>query len=294
MISGMTGFARAEGALGAVRWAWELKSVNGRGLDVKVRTPPGFDALEQAVREGAAKRFSRGSLQASLAIRKDAADAGAPQLDVAFIRGLIEAGAPFVARGEVAPPSWDGLLSVRGAFLTGEAPLELSADPELRPALDASLDEAMDGLREARLAEGRTLATLLSGLLDQIVALTSGAEAQAAAAPAALRDRLLARLALLQGDVRFDAGRLEQEAALLASRADVREELDRLAAHVAQARDLIAGPAPAGRKLEFLCQELNREANTLCSKASELALTRTGLELKTAIDQFREQAANVE
>jgi uncharacterized protein (TIGR00255 family) len=213
-------------------------------------------------------------------------------LDLDFLEGLIAAGEPFIAAGRVGPPRWDGLLLVRGAFRAGEA--EEAVTPELLGSMSLTLEAALDALERARRAEGEALRPLLLGLLEEAERLVLGAHAEASAAPAALRQRLLTRLSALDADLRLDPQRLAQEAALAASRADVREELDRLKAHIGEARVLILSPEPAGRKLDFLCQELNREANTLCAKSSELALTRHGLDLKSAIDQFREQVANVE
>jgi uncharacterized protein (TIGR00255 family) len=293
-IVSMTGFGRAEGAAGGATWAWEARSVNGRGLDLRIRVPTGFDALEPAVRDAAQKRFKRGSVQVGLSIRRDAL-AGAVVLNTALVETLIEAGKPFVHTGRVGAPTWDGLLGVRGVLASAEE----AGDPgELRAALEgdltAGLATALDRLAAMRAQEGAALRALLAALLDQIETATDAARALAGTAPAALLERIRARLAALAPEVAIDPQRLAQEAVVAAARADVREELDRLTAHVSEARALIAGADPAGRRLEFLAQEFNREANTLCSKSSELALTRLGLDLKTAIDQLREQAANVE
>lgn len=292
-VSGMTGFGRAEGAFGAARWIWEAKSVNGRGLDVKLRLPPGFDALEPLVRDAAAKRFRRGSIQASLTLQRDAGNGGA-RIDLAFVESLIEASKPYVAAGHAAPPRWDGLLALRGAF-AGE---EEAPDPEQRAALEADLArgaaEALDLLADARRAEGRTLAGVLNAMMERAEALVQAARTEASDAPAAQAGRLKARLAALAPEIVIDPQRLAQEAALIAARADVAEELERLSAHVAEARAMLSTPEPAGRRLDFLSQELTREANTLCAKSSELSLTRIGLDLKAVIDQFKEQAANVE
>lgn len=294
-ISGMTGFARAEGAARGRRWVWELRSVNGRGLDIKSRLPMGFEALEVALREGAAKRFRRGSIQASLSIARDTDTGAGARVDVAYIERLLSAAQPFINDGRVERPRLDGLLQVRGVLVSDEAVEEA---PEFRAELDAALvaglGSALDGLAAARHQEGRTLAGVLEGIVGAIETGTASARATAATAPAALAEKLQERLAALAPDVHLDPARLAQEAALLAAKADVQEELERLQAHAAEARALIKGPDPAGRRLDFLAQELNREANTLCSKSSDLALTRIGLDLKTAIDQFREQCANAE
>jgi uncharacterized protein (TIGR00255 family) len=291
----MTGFARAEGEAEGARWVWEVKSVNGRALDLKLRTPPGFDMLEQGLREQAAKRFKRGSLQANLTIARDGAAKQAARIDTAFIEAVLAAGKPFIESGQVAPPRWDGLLQLRGAFASeeAEAPDE-EAKTRLNAALLAGFGKALDGLNEARLSEGKMLAEALGGQLDQMNALTIAARGNAASAPQAALTRIQQRLAGLSPDIQLDPQRLAQEAALAASRADIEEELERLAAHIAEARALLAKPEAVGRRLDFLGQELTREANTLCSKSGDLALTRIGLDLKALVDQFKEQAANVE
>jgi uncharacterized protein (TIGR00255 family) len=294
-LSGMTGFARAEGVAGGRRWVWETRSVNGRGLDVKVRLPAGFEALEPLVREGAAKRFRRGSLQASLSVARDAEVGASARIDMAFVDRLLDAAAEHLRDGRIERPRLDGLLLVRGVLVSEDA---IEDAPQARAELDAALNEglgaALDGLVAARAQEGRSLTTTFEGLIGTIEAGAAAARSTAAAAPAALAQRIRDRVAALAPGVQTDPARLAQEAALLAQKADVQEELERLTAHAAEARTLIAGADQAGRRLEFLAQELNREANTLCSKSSDLALTRIGLDLKTAIDQFREQAANAE
>lgn len=289
----MTGFGRAEGVAGALRWIWELRCVNGRGLDIRARLPTGFDGLETSIREAAQKRLRRGSLQASLNLRKeDRVATGA--LNLALIDQLIAASEPYVAAGRAAPPRWDGLLNARGV-MGGEGEDET---PEARAALEralvAGLEQALDGLVKTRTQEGvKTKAALLAAL-GKIETLTVQARDLAAAQPDAMIERITTRLAALSPDIQIDPQRLAQEAAVAALRADIREELDRLGAHAEEARTLIEGAEPAGRRLDFLSQEFNREANTLCSKSNDLVLTRLGLDLKTAIDQMREQAANVE
>jgi uncharacterized protein (TIGR00255 family) len=292
-VVSMTGFGRAEGVSGATRWIWEARSVNGRGLDVRARLPAGFDAFESAAREAAQKRFRRGSVQVTLTLRREAT-AAPSAVNTALVEQLLAAGAAHVKTGLVAPPRWDGLLMVRGV-LSGDVEDESA---EARAALEASLTAgvaaAFDALERTRRQEGASLAATLSALLDRIEHLTIQARTLAAAQPEAMIERLRARVAAAAPDVQVDPQRLAQEAALAAARADVREELDRLAAHAQEARSLLSGAEPAGRRLDFLAQEFNREANTLCSKSSDLALTRLGLDLKTTIDQLREQSANVE
>lgn len=291
--SGMTGFGRAEGETLGWAWIWEARSVNGRGLDVKTRLPAGFEALEPAARELAQARFRRGSVQISLSLSRPVSGSGVA-VDHALIEALLQAGAPYLDRG-VAPPRWDGLLQVRGVVTSDDrSELDAASREALEAALKAGLARALDALGAARAQDGAGAVAALDAALDRIASATVEAGAAAAAQPAALAERLKARIAALAPEVQLDPQRFAQEVALLAARADVREELDRLAAHVAEARALLKGLEPAGRRLEFLAQELNREANTLGAKAADLALTRLSLDLKTAIDQFREQAANVE
>jgi uncharacterized protein (TIGR00255 family) len=287
----MTGFARSEGSLSGRTWIWETRSVNGRSLDVRARVPSGFDALEALVRDAAQKRFKRGSLQATLTVARITGDDTTVRVDIAAVERLLAAGSPFIGAGRVAPARWDGLLQVRGVVTIEEA--GASDDEALRAAIVADLDIAFDRLAAARAQEGATLAALLGGLLDRMAVLVAEAEALAQDVPSTLARKLRERVESLS-DVVIDPTRLAQEAALLASKADVREELDRLRAHVTEAHALLLGADAVGRRLDFLCQELSREANTVCSKSADLALTRIGIDLKTAIDQFKEQSANVE
>jgi len=291
----MTGFARAEGEHAGQRWIWELKSVNGRGLDLKLRTPSGFDALEAPARAAAGKAFKRGSLQASLSLARDAGAAAPVRVDVALVAKLIEAGEPFVAAKQVKKPSWDGMLALRGVVLSEDA---VEPDEETRAEFEAALlagfTQALDGLATARMSEGRMLASVLSEAADRLETLIGAARACASAAPAAALERIRQRLEALGPEIKLDPTRLAQEAALIASKADVQEELERLAAHTTELRTLLTKPEPAGRRVDFLSQELTREANTLCSKSADLELTRIGLDLKTVVDQIKEQAANVE
>lgn len=292
-ISGMTGFARAEGEHAGQRWIWELKSVNGRGLDLKVRTPPGYDAVEPAVRVSTNAKFKRGSVQASLSVSRETSAATALKIDLELAERLVAAGEQF--KGRVAKPRWDGILAVRGV-VQSEDNAELSA--EERVTFEAKLidgfNTALELLAQARQAEGRTLAGIFSEAAAKLDGLITAARVTAAAAPGAALERIRQRLESLAPELKIDPQRLAQEAAIAATRADVQEELERLSAHAAELRSLITKPEPAGRRLDFLSQELTREANTLCSKSSDLELTRIGLDLKTVVDQIKEQAANVE
>jgi uncharacterized protein (TIGR00255 family) len=290
-LSGMTGFGRAEGALGGWSWAVEARSVNGRNLETRFKGPPGFDVLERAARDGAQARFQRGQVNVSLNAKR-AEQAGSVSINIAQLERYLEVGGPYVKDGRAKPPRLDGLLALRGVVEAAES----DDDPELRAALEkamaASIGEALDNLKTSRQAEGAALEPVLAGLIDRVEGLVATAETEASAQPAILRDRFTRRMAeLLEGGVPEE--RIVLEAAVLAGKADVREELDRLTSHVAQARQLM-GEAPAGRRLDFLTQEFMREANTLCSKSATTALTGVGLDLKAVIEQFREQVQNVE
>jgi uncharacterized protein (TIGR00255 family) len=295
LISGMTGFGRAEGQAGDVAWVWEARSVNGRNLDVKFRTPPGLDLLEPRIREACAKRFKRGSIQVSLSAKKETAST-APQLRInqQVLSFYLHEGQALVEAGTVSKPSWDGLLSLRGVVETSDVVEADDVKAAREAAFVAGLDVALDALQEARRTEGRALYKLFSDIFDKIASVSSTAEAAAEDQVLAIRDRVQKRAAELLGETPYDEARLLQEAAALALKADVREELDRLASHVEEARKLLAAGGDIGRKLEFLAQEFHRESNTLTAKAAAMPLTRAGLELKATVDQLKEQAANVE
>jgi uncharacterized protein (TIGR00255 family) len=291
-ISGMTGFGRAEGALGEWSWAVEARSVNGRNLEVRFRGPPGLDGLERATREQAQSRFQRGQLTVGVQARR-VEGAGAVRLNFEQLERYLAAGAPYVARGEATPPSLHGLLALKGVIETEDAVEDPEARAELEAAMSASIGEALEALLAARRQEGAALQAVLRGFLDRIAELVAAAEGQAAEQPAAIKERFARRMAELIGEGAPEE-RIVQEAAAQATRADVREELDRLTGHVAAARQLLASNGGVGRRLDFLTQEFMREANTLCSKSASAALTSTGLDLKAVIDQFREQVQNVE
>jgi len=290
----MTGFAEAQGAREGARWRWEAKSVNGRGLDLRLRMPPGFDGIEPAARMLANERFRRGSIQVALTY-EEPEGAGGLRVDPVALATAVRIAKEVAAETGLPPARIDGLLALKGVIVQADSGL---GDVTERAKRDAGILEtlasAFDALRRARKTEGAKLAAILTSQMDEIARLTVEAGTLAATQPAALRDRLTAQLKELLEPGAIQEDRLAQEAALLAARADVREELDRLAAHVQEARTLLASEDAIGRKLDFLAQEFNREANTLCSKSSDIQLTRTGLALKAAIDQFREQAQNVE
>jgi uncharacterized protein (TIGR00255 family) len=291
-ISGMTGFGRAEGAHGAWSWAVEARSVNGRNLEVRFRGPPGFENLDRVAREGAQARFQRGQLTIGLQAKRAEGGAGV-RVNVEQLETYLKAGAPYVATGMVRAPSLDGLLALRGVIEAdegAESPEELAL---LEAAMSASITAALDGLAQARREEGLALYGLLTGLIDRIDGLVAQANGLAAAQPQTIKERFERRMAELAGEA-VSEDRVLQEAAALAVKADVREELDRLAGHIASARSLVAGEGAVGRRLDFLTQEFMREANTLCSKSALGGLTSVGLELKAVIEQLREQVQNVE
>ncbi len=294
-IASMTGFARASAEAVGRTATWEARSVNGRGLDVRLRTPPGLDRLESEIRARVARKFDRGNVSLNLTVE---APAAAPSLQInrAALDQVIALVGDLAGKVDAAAPRLDGLLSVRGVIETvAEPPLGETEQAKVDAATLKALDAALEGLVAARKAEGKVLSGILGGILDEIEGLTRDAAANAATQPAAIKARLEAQIAdLLGAGTPVPPERLAHEAALMAVKADVREELDRLRAHIAQARELFGKGGAVGRKLDFLCQEFNREANTLCSKSNDIALTRIGLALKTAIDRLREQSANVE
>jgi uncharacterized protein (TIGR00255 family) len=291
-ISGMTGFGRAEGALGVWSWAVEARSVNGRNLEVRYRGPPGFEALERTAREAAQQRFQRGQLTVGLQARR-AEGAGAVRLNLEQLERYLEAGRPYVEAGRAQPAALDGLLALKGVIEAADGLEDPEAQAVLEAAMAASIAAALDGLASARREEGLALSGVLTGLVDRVAELVGQAQGQAAEQPAAIKERFQKRMGELAGDA-VSEDRIVQEAAALAGRADVREELDRLVGHVDAARGLIGGDGAVGRRLDFLTQEFMREANTLCSKSALSALTATGLDLKATIEQFREQVQNVE
>jgi len=291
-ISGMTGFGRAEGALGAWSWAAEARSVNGRNLEVRFRGPPGFEGLERAAREGAQARFQRGQLTVGVQAKRSEG-AGAVRLNLEQLERYLAAGAPYVAAGQAAPPRLDGLLSLRGVIEAADTIEDPEAQAALEAAMALSIATALDGLAIGRGEEGRALEGVLAGLVVRIGELTAKASALADGQPLIIKARFEKRLTELAGEATTEE-RILQEAAAMAVKADVQEELDRLRGHVDAARALLEAEGGVGRRLDFLTQEFMREANTLCSKSASGALTSVGLDLKATIEQFREQVQNVE
>jgi uncharacterized protein (TIGR00255 family) len=291
-VASMTGFARVEGEASGISWAWELKSVNGRSLDLRLRLPPGYDGLEPTLRGALAGRLRRGSINANLTVNRLAAPT--IQINREMLGRVLTLIGELAAEVEAAPPRLDGLIGLRGVIETVEDEPEDVIEAR-RTALIEAWGVALDRLLAARGEEGARLDAVLKGQLAELAELVTAASACAAAQPEALRARLQQSLAAL-GDLvpGMPQDRVAQELALLVSRGDIREELDRLRAHIAQAGELLAKGEGIGRQLDFLCQELNREANTLCSKSADIELTRIGLSLKVAVEQFREQVQNLE
>ncbi len=293
-LCSMTGFARLDGSAEGQRWTWELRTVNGKGLDLRLRLPPGLDRLEAPVRERLTKRLSRGNAQISLSVQREGA-ATTLKVNEDALAAVVAALNSIAARVEATPPSLDGILAFKGVLEVSEVEEDEAGRARLDVVLLTGLDRAIDALLEARSREGAALTAILSGHVDEIARLTKAAESHPARRPEAIRARLVEQVEALFGAVpALDPQRLTQEAMLLATRADIREELDRLEAHVDEARRLIAADGAVGRRLDFLAQEFNRETNTLCSKSNDRELTAIGLDLKAVVDQLREQIQNVE
>ena len=293
-LSSMTGFARSQGAAGAYAWAWEIKSVNAKGLDLRLRLPPGWDAVEVPARARVADKLSRGTVYANLAVERKGA-APTVKINEPVLSAILATLKSLSGKIDAAPPSLDGVLALKGVMEVTDADESEAERRAAEAAIAAGFETALAELIAMRRAEGATLAKLLSARLAEIAALTARAEAAPGRKPEAIKARLAEQVAtLLSASERFDSDRLHQEAILIATKADIREELDRLTAHVAAAQALIASGGAVGRRLDFLAQELNRESNTLTAKANTADLTTIGLELKSVVEQFREQVQNLE
>ena len=288
----MTGYGRAEGSADGIAWVWEIKSVNGRGLEVRSRLGNGFEHLEPEVRNRASAVLGRGNVSVSLRLTRAGGDRKVT-VNRDLLSQLVEAARELA--GDGPPPSVDALLAVPGVIEMTEPEPSEKDQQDLNAALLADLDRALAALAAARSEEGARMAEVLAAHVDSIAALNEAAGTTASTQPGAIRDKLAERLSsLMEGDAVIDPDRLAQEAALLAVKADVAEELDRLSGHVAGARKLLAEGGLVGRRLDFLSQEFAREANTLCAKSAAAELTRLGLELKVVIDRLREQVQNLE
>lgn len=293
-VASMTGFSRTQGAVGPWSYAWELKSVNSKGLDIRLRLPPVFDSLEIKARQAIAARLTRGAITVNLTAKR-VDEAASVQINRLILDRLLSALAQTPLPENLRPASLDGLLALPGVIEV----IQPQEDETLRNQVEAdilsALEEALDALVAARHAEGEALRQILSLRLAHIRQLTQNADAHPARQADAIRARLIQNLAKLVENVEgLDQARLHQEAVLLAVKSDIREELDRLQAHVDSVNELLATGGPIGRRLDFLAQELGRESNTLCAKSNDPALTAIGLDLKIEVEQFREQVQNIE
>ena len=293
-LCSMTAFARQAGGQDGLSWTWEIKSVNAKGLDLRARLPQGFEALDALLRQRLPKRLARGNLQIALTLDRSQ-QAQAVVLNEAVLTQLLAEAKRLQEEQDLAPARVDGLLAIKGVVEIADPAEDESTREARETALLADFDKAVDALVKGRREEGAHLLGVVNGLLSKLFTLTKEAGDLAATQPETLQTRLKEQLnELLSGDSQVAPERLAQEVALLAAKADVREELDRLAGHIAALSDLLDEGGPVGRRLDFLCQELNREANTLCSKSADMTLTRTGLALKATIDRLREQVQNIE
>jgi uncharacterized protein (TIGR00255 family) len=293
-LASMTGFGRSAGGSDGFAWAWELRSVNGRGFELRLRLPAGFDMLEAGLRDVGGKLLKRGNVTANLTVKREDAPKLVP--DPAALQQVMALALELAMRIPGAPPPRaEALLALPGVLRPASTTEDEPGAAAQLEAVRAGFAEALDALVVSRQGEGARLAATLTGLLDEITVLRDQAAAQAADQPAAHRARMLQSLRDMLSEVpSLPEDRIAQEVALLAARSDVREELDRLDSHIQAARLLLAEAAPIGRRLDFLVQEFNREANTLCSKSASILLTATGLKLKAAIEQLREQVQNIE
>ena len=292
-LSSMTGFSRESGFSAPFRWAWEIKTVNSKGLDLRLRLPPGFDSLDVPVRAAISKILARGACYANLTAARESPSVTA-RLNRELLANLMETLATMPRPEAIGPFTLDGLLGVRGVIETGEADEDEGALEQAKAEILVGLDAALAQLTTMRDSEGAALAAVLAQRIDRIETLTKAADASPARQPQAVRERLRQSLAQLCDLGRLDEARLYQEAVLLAAKADIREELDRLYSHIAAARKLLADGGAVGRRLDFLAQEFGRETNTLCAKSNDASLTSLGLELKVEVEQLREQAQNIE
>jgi uncharacterized protein (TIGR00255 family) len=290
----MTGFARADGSANGTRWTWEIRSVNGKGLDIRLRLPAGFERLDPPARERCAGQLTRGNIQSTLTIVSDAS-AARIRINEDVLGEVLAAMQKIGGRIDVQPPTLDGILSIRGVVEAADNELDEAARAALDLEILKSFDRTLADLVVMRAREGQAIGNVLGARLSEIARLVRAAEASPARRPEAIRARLAEQVAaLLDAAPALDPDRLHQEAVLLATKADIREEIDRLDAHVVAATEMLAEGGPVGRRLDFLAQEFGRETNTLCAKANDRTLTAIGLELKAVVDQLREQIQNLE
>jgi uncharacterized protein (TIGR00255 family) len=293
-LSSMTGFARSHGTSGPYSFEWELKSVNAKGFDLRLRLPQGWDELEAFAKKRAAEVLSRGTVYANLTVKR--ADAGSTvRVNEDVLAAIVKIATSLSGRIDAVAPSIDGLLAIKGVIEMVEPESDEAEDKAAKEAAAAAFEAALTSLVEMRRREGEALGKILGQRVREIEALAQKAEASPGRKPEAIKARLAEQIAaLLDTSDRFDADRLTQEALLIAAKADVREELDRIASHIAQTRDMLEKGGPVGRRLDFLSQEFHREVNTCCSKSNDIELTNTGLEMKNVVEQFREQVQNLE
>ena len=294
VLSSMTGFARIHGASGPYAFEWELKSVNAKGLDLRLRLPPGWDELEAFAKKRAAEMLSRGTVYASLNVKRANA-LSTVRVNEDVLASVVRVAGVLAGKIDAVAPSIDGLLAIKGVIEVVEPEADEAEDKAAKEAASVAFDQALAQLVDMRRREGTALGQILLQRMDEIEKLAKKAELAPGRSPEAVKARLAEQIAaLLETSDRFDQDRLSQEALLIAAKADIREELDRIASHVAQAREMIAKGGPVGRRLDFLAQEFNREVNTCCSKSNDIELTSTGLEMKNVVEQFREQVQNLE
>ena len=290
----MTGFARSHGSSGPYSFEWELKSVNAKGFDLRLRLPQGWDELDAHAKKRAGEMLARGTVYANLNVKRANA-ASTIRINEDVLNAVLRVAGQLAGKIDAVAPSVDGLLAIKGVIEVVEPESDEDEDKAAKAAAAKAFDEALDNLVAMRRREGSSLGQILSQRLDEIEGLAKKAEAAPGRKPEAVRARLAEQVAaLLETTDRFDADRLSQEALLIAAKADIREELDRIASHLSQARELIGKGGPIGRRLDFLAQEFHREVNTTCSKSNDLELTNTGLEMKGVVEQFREQVQNLE
>ena len=290
----MTGFARRHGECAGYSWAWEIKSVNSRGLDLRLRFPAGWDAIEAPVRSTTAQNLVRGNVYATLSIERKGMSP-LVRVNEAVLAAVLATVRQLAAEVQADPPRLDGILSLKGVIDVVDEGEREEDRRSAETAVLAGFQDTLGDLTAMRRQEGEALARVLALRTGEIAALAARADAAPGRRPEAIKARIAEQVALLlDASMRFDSDRLHQEAILIASKADIREELDRLASHVGQIEKLLKQGGAVGRRLDFLAQELNREANTLCSKSNDVELTNIGLELKHVVEQFREQVQNLE
>jgi uncharacterized protein (TIGR00255 family) len=293
-LSSMTGFARSHGASGSYAFEWELKSVNAKGFDLRMRLPPGWDDIEASAKKRAGEALSRGTVYANLSVKRSNA-VSSVRINEEVLASIVRVAGVLAGKIDAVAPSIDGLLAIKGVVELVEPESDEAEDLAAKAAAAASFEQALASLVGMRQREGVALGHILSQRMDEIERLAQRAEAAPGRKPDAIKARLAEQIAaLLASSDRFDPDRLNQEAILIAAKADIREELDRIASHIAQAREMIGKGGPIGRRLDFLAQEFNREVNTCCSKSNDIELTNTGLEMKNVVEQFREQVQNLE